>query len=843
MVEDYESPSLAYDYKFTGSSQYTLNENNYIIAVKEDSYFADRNVVPLCYITENYQDLEIDEEEIGNKILVSSPARDTETEDITVRFYKNELFKICRGQLKYNEKHDYDYNLPKKWTFKSNLQHFSKNEIIELFEGTIDSSKTRILLKDKELINERYFETHQAFFVIHQERIIGPFTVNSIDDEGYFLVDKSKEFKFGEYKNDNKGIIEVNANNLNRKIIVNKSVFKDKYIKEFDFISDKGLVAWFNEELMSQNEDFFNQSGISLVLQEIEKASKLNGIIGNKERAERISRILSNTKEKIITKQNLLKVIPEYQGVKEELEQLEFKRLEIRNALDQKEAELEATNSKIIDEEKALANLKNELEELKNQVEVEQNRIRENIKNEISELERRKQQLDTEIEKERSNKSEELDRLKKEIEYKEHRHLELKTAIDALKKDFTSEQKSAQEKLSELVKQNTHFNFISGRDLPSDNSENSHFNNHIIAGESISTYRKLRDGIHEILKSQQRSFENHFIDNLLISIHQNTLTLFAGLPGTGKTSLAKIFTSALTVPERIKEIPVARGWTSQKDLIGFSNPLTKKFHEAPTGLYQLLKQLDYEWDNGLYLDSPLAYVILDEANLSPLEHYWSIFNNTTDSFATTSKPLSINLGQSEIIRHANALRFIGTINYDQTTEELSPRILDRTNIIRLMPNQFQIENISSNEIESLKINLQNTINLFNLFDFKSDINAIQMPEKLGVKYESVKKIFNKLNIYISPRVDIAIKRYCSLASTIMTEESRPLDYCIAQRLLPLINIQSNKKSELEELLAVIQSLSLDDSVSANILTDIIKIGSAPGYTQDSYSYFLTLNHV
>ena len=54
-------------------------------------------------------------------------------------------------------------------------------------------------------------------------------------------------------------------------------------------------------------------------------------------------------------------------------------------------------------------------------------------------------------------------------------------------------------------------------------------------------------------------------------------------------------------------------------------------------------------------------------------------------------------------------------------------------------------------------------------------------------FEDIKAQFKKLNIYISPRVEISIKRYCSVAKNIMHEENKPLDYSIAQRLLPLIN--------------------------------------------------------
>jgi ABC-type Mn2+/Zn2+ transport system ATPase subunit len=55
------------------------------------------------------------------------------------------------------------------------------------------------------------------------------------------------------------------------------------------------------------------------------------------------------------------------------------------------------------------------------------------------------------------------------------------------------------------------------------------------------------------------------------------LTIFAGLPGTGKSTLDRKIANILSPAERIVEIPVARGWTSQKDIIGFVNPLTPPF--------------------------------------------------------------------------------------------------------------------------------------------------------------------------------------------------------------------------------------------------------------------------
>jgi ATP-dependent Lon protease len=59
------------------------------------------------------------------------------------------------------------------------------------------------------------------------------------------------------------------------------------------------------------------------------------------------------------------------------------------------------------------------------------------------------------------------------------------------------------------------------------------------------------------------------IINLIVSTQQSFICFLAGLPGVGKTSLSRIFVQSQGLEKRFKEVSVARGWTSQKDLIGF----------------------------------------------------------------------------------------------------------------------------------------------------------------------------------------------------------------------------------------------------------------------------------
>ena len=82
-----------------------------------------------------------------------------------------------------------------------------------------------------------------------------------------------------------------------------------------------------------------------------------------------------------------------------------------------------------------------------------------------------------------------------------------------------------------------------------------------------------------------RKYQYNDIINMYICIAQSFLTIFAGNPGTGKTSICNIIANSLGLnrsldknnSDIIRFVPVSveRGWSSKRDLIGYYNPLIK----------------------------------------------------------------------------------------------------------------------------------------------------------------------------------------------------------------------------------------------------------------------------
>jgi len=147
--------------------------------------------------------------------------------------------------------------------------------------------------------------------------------------------------------------------------------------------------------------------------------------------------------------------------------------------------------------------------------------------------------------------------------------------------------------------------------------------------------------------------------------------------------------------ERVRNadvIPVRPDWTDNRALLGYFNPLTRRY--VSTRFLRLLLAAREEELAAAAADRPPApfFAILDEMNLARVEHYFSDFLSALES----GKELVLHdvkaleqgkKGHREAIPRRifvpENLYFVGTVNVDETTYMFSPKVLDRAFTLEL----------------------------------------------------------------------------------------------------------------------------------------------------------------
>lgn len=350
----------------------------------------------------------------------------------------------------------------------------------------------------------------------------------------------------------------------------------------------------------------------------------------------------------------------------------------------------------------------------------------------------------------------------------------------------------------------------------------------------------LREYLLTSVKRCRPDYSNNEILNLFICVAQNFLTVFCGEPGSGKTSICNIIAHVLGTAKtadlvsdtkgieisRYVPISVERGWTSKRDWIGYYNPLSQSFEKANRHLYDGLRLLNAEGERSQY---PYM-VLLDEASLSPIEYYWADFMNMCDQNGGCGK---IALGDDLQMQIPPTLRFTATINSDDTTERLSPRLIDRAAVIALpdVRNTRTEEQLPDSVLPVRWDAFQET------FHFQASDEMDSMPSEI---YEEICKVFGEeMRIGISSRTDRAVRKYWAAAKELFESEDGKdatiiaLDYAVAQKLLPRINGSGDSYLKLLEKLEGICGKN-NLAKCEKSLQDIIKRGKV---SMSYYQYF------
>lgn len=108
--------------------------------------------------------------------------------------------------------------------------------------------------------------------------------------------------------------------------------------------------------------------------------------------------------------------------------------------------------------------------------------------------------------------------------------------------------------------------------------------------------------------------------NFITLLRTNDLIVLAGDSGSGKTSLVKAMASA--IGGRCSVIPVKPNWTGSEDLLGYYNPIERRYHPSPFLLALLAAAREPDIPH---------FICLDEMNLARVEYYFAEFLSLLES--------------------------------------------------------------------------------------------------------------------------------------------------------------------------------------------------------------------
>ena len=117
-------------------------------------------------------------------------------------------------------------------------------------------------------------------------------------------------------------------------------------------------------------------------------------------------------------------------------------------------------------------------------------------------------------------------------------------------------------------------------------------------------------------KDEQLFYTDNDIRAFLAGMAVSRLIILQGISGTGKSSLSRIFSEAISSFNRL--IPVESSWRDRNELLGYYNDFNKKFNAKSftIELYRSSKKRCQEIP---------TFIVLDEMNLARIEYYFSDF--------------------------------------------------------------------------------------------------------------------------------------------------------------------------------------------------------------------------
>jgi energy-coupling factor transporter ATP-binding protein EcfA2 len=331
--------------------------------------------------------------------------------------------------------------------------------------------------------------------------------------------------------------------------------------------------------------------------------------------------------------------------------------------------------------------------------------------------------------------------------------------------------------------------------------------------------------IYDFIKKEGFTFSQQLITNYYLALKTKPFVILTGISGSGKTKMTDLFTRAVCQDSenQFLLLPIRPDWNDDKYLLGYYNPLTKRYESTPF--------LDFILKANDDTENPY-FVCLDEMNLARVEYYFSTFLSAMESQSKVTLHRNNNNIKTEdeqeippSIHIPSNLFFTGTVNMDETTYRFSPKVLDRANTIEfneinLLKPREDIASIATPPI---------IIEIFNKYFLNDDVRKNGITNDAYRNWEnenwtkivkdvldSINKDLEKYNLHFGYRTRDEILRYLYFAENLYSNdftEDVALDFQIKQKILPKIKGPESVRPMLNSLKEFIVSKNYEHSTN------------------------------
>lgn len=353
-------------------------------------------------------------------------------------------------------------------------------------------------------------------------------------------------------------------------------------------------------------------------------------------------------------------------------------------------------------------------------------------------------------------------------------------------------------------------------------------------------------------KDERLYYTDNDIRAFLAGMAVSRLIILQGMSGTGKSSLPRIFSEAISGFNRL--IPVESSWRDRNELLGYYNDFNKKFNAKSftIELYRSTKKRCKEVP---------TFIVLDEMNLARIEYYFSDFlailqepdhdkwlielvssdmrtlpmelpeevkqkmrkddptvfaiweriersrqgdlkSETSDEEKEMLTSYLAKLGRltgakdlidGRKIRVTDNIWFIGTANQDESTFEISDKVYDRAQVVSL--NRKGVSEGKYANTEKKYISVTDLIKLF-----EGAINAYKKKDEVEARLEELDAVLmDEFDISFGNRIVTQTVDFAAVFTAAGGSLEDALDYQISTKILRKV-ISSDDREAFRELL-------------------------------------------